>query len=42
MSILLGPGSTLEVRRIPGQEVFDDFADNEYEKKRAERVPEGH
>jgi len=35
----LGPGSKLEVRRIPGQEVFADFADNEYVKKRAERQP---
>jgi len=38
----LGAGSKLEVRRIPGQEVFDEFPDNEYVKKRAERVPEGH
>ena len=37
----LGPGSKLEVRRIPGQEAFADFADNEYVKKRAERVPDG-
>lgn len=32
----LGPGSKMEVRRIPGQEVFADFADNEYVKKWAE------
>ena len=37
----LGQGSKLEVRRIPGQEAFADFADNEYVKKRAERVPDG-
>lgn len=34
----LGPGSKLEVRQIPGQEVFDDYADNEYVQKRAERI----
>lgn len=33
----LGPGSKLEVREIPGQEAFADFADNEYVKKHAER-----
>jgi hypothetical protein len=33
----LGPGSKLEVRQIPGEEVFADYADNEYVKKRAER-----
>ncbi|CAN5491570.1 YciI family protein [soil metagenome] len=34
----LGPGSKLEVREIPGPEAFADFADNEYVKKRAERL----
>lgn len=33
----LGPGSKLEVREIPGQEAFADYADNEYVKKHAER-----
>jgi hypothetical protein len=33
----LGPGSKLEVRRIPSQdEVFADFADNEYVKRATE------
>jgi len=33
----LGPGSKLEVRRIPSQEeAFADFSDNEYIKKEAE------
>ena len=29
----LGPGSKLEVRRVPAEEDFADFADNEYIKK---------
>jgi hypothetical protein len=38
----LGPGSKLEVRRIPSQEeAFADFDDNEYVKKMAERRPDG-
>lgn len=37
----LGPGSKLEVRRIPGQEAFADYADNEYVKKAAELRPDG-
>ncbi|TQL45020.1 hypothetical protein FB562_2430 [Homoserinimonas aerilata] len=31
----LGPGSTLEVRRIHGDEAFAEYADNEYVKKGA-------
>ena len=38
----LGPGSKLEVRRIPSlEEAFADFADNEYVKKEAEFRAEG-
>lgn len=37
----LGPGTKMEVRLIPGQEVFADYADNEYVKQRAERLGEG-
>ena len=34
----LGAGSKIEVRRIPGQEAFADFPDNEYVRKRADRL----
>jgi hypothetical protein len=38
----LGPGSKLEVRRIPtAEEAFAGYADNEYLKKEAERRPNG-
>jgi hypothetical protein len=38
----LGPGSKLEVRRIPSmEEAFADFADNEYVKKAEELRPDG-
>jgi hypothetical protein len=38
----LGPGSKIEVRRIPTlEEAFADLSDNEYVKKQAEHVPEG-
>ena len=38
----LGPGSKLEVRRIPtAEEAFADYADNEYVKKEAELRPDG-
>ena len=38
----LGPGSKLEVRRIPThEEAFADYADNEYVKKEAELRPDG-
>lgn len=38
----LGPGSKMEVRRIPSQdEVFGDYADNEYVKKVGELVRDG-
>jgi hypothetical protein len=37
----LGPGSKLEVRQIPGPEVFADYPDNEYVKKRAELRVDG-
>ena len=39
----LGPGSKLEVRRIPSlEEGFADYADNEYVKKEAEQRAQGH
>ena len=38
----LGAGSKMEIRRIPGQEAFAEFPDNEYVRKRAERVADGH
>ena len=38
----LGPGSKLEVRRIPSkEEAFADYADNEYVKKEAELRSDG-
>jgi hypothetical protein len=38
----LGPGSKMEVRRIPSQdEVFGDYADNEYVKKVGELLRDG-
>jgi hypothetical protein len=37
----LGAGSKLEVRQIPGQEVFADYADNEYVKKFSDLRNEG-
>jgi len=39
----LGPGSKLEVRRIPSEEeVFGDYPDNEYVKKAAELRTDAH
>ena len=39
----LGPGSKLEVRRIPSQEeAFGDYADNEYVQKAAELRADSH
>jgi hypothetical protein len=37
----LGPGSKLEVRQIPGEEAFADFADNEYVKKHSKLRADG-